>query len=134
MAAFHDYRLIAIYVNGRRRELTLTAEEMHAPGLPAVTEIVFHGVEAYELLNDNFQTILSDVTPLPLDAFVAANMERFRAGFTSSGWPTFFNLSDSVAAVVDRLRARGLGAFEIGSALGMNGWVVAERYTTRAAS
>jgi hypothetical protein len=129
-AGFGDYTLTSYVVQCDRAEIRLRAREPHSD-TPKETEIIFHGVAAYHFENDNFGTILGWIIEHPLREFIAEHAEQFARGSKSSGWPLFWNGSADDA--FRELQAASIHAFEVASCgYGMDGWVLAREYETRA--
>lgn len=129
-AGFHDYILTSYIVACDRAEIRLHAREPHS-NEPKETEIIFHGVAAYHFENDNFGTILGWIIEHPLKEFIEQHADQFARGSKSSGWPPFWN--DSVDDALTQLKAASIRAFEVASCgYGMDGWVLAREYETRA--
>lgn len=128
-APFGDYQLISYIVRCDRTEIRLYAKRRHWHGEPMVTEIFFSGVEAYYFEHDNFGTILTDILESPLEAFLEQRTEQFQKGYHQSGWPRFWKLLAPEAYLL-YLRERSAHAYEVFSAYGMWGWVLAREMTT----
>lgn len=128
-APFGDFWLAGYSVDSAAREIRLRATDNDER---RVTEIVFSGVAAYHFECDNFQSILGYIIEHPLASFIEKHAEQFRSGFRQSGWPLFWK--DSVEDAVTSLQSDSVRAFEILTAFGLDGWVLAREYQTHAAN
>lgn len=127
--SIHDNRVVSYEVDADRRRIVLhTRFEEREP--KESTDLVFEGVLAYHLENDNFSNILLGVYEIPVAQLVERERSRFEEGFQYA-WPGPWNVSPQ--ASIDHLQSKGARAFEIQSAYGLAGWVVAESYRLEAA-
>jgi hypothetical protein len=117
----HDNRVIAYQVDCERRRIVLhTRFDEREP--VELTDVIFEGVEAYELAGDNFGNILFDVREIPIAQLVDEHRATFAEGVVFA-WPGSWN--ESPEAALRHFEAEGVKAFEIASAFGLAGWVVA---------
>ena len=86
------------------------------------TDIVFSGVEGY-LFRDNLGGILFDVVEEPIEHVVAAFASDFEWG-TRYGWPWASASADRDPCAY--VREKSLRAYTVQSAIGFDGFVVAE--------
>jgi hypothetical protein len=131
-APFGDYLLVSYEVDCQLASIRLVARSATSP--PCETELVFAGVAAYQFESDAFRTVLGQVIEQPVGALVERLAERFRAGWAADGWPRFWGAHPSAADAGAHLASEGVRAFELTSAIGMHGWVLARSFETRARS
>ena len=119
--SIHDNRVLAYEVDAERRQITLrTRFDNQQP--PEYTDVVFEKVLAYHFEGDDFATILLDIEEILLDQLVERNAELFDR-MRRFPWPGAWN--DSVEGCLAYFVSKGGRAFEITSACGMDGWVIA---------
>jgi len=87
------------------------------------TDVIFEGVEAYELVGDNFGNILFDVREIPITQLVDEQRATFEEGVVYA-WPGAWN--ESPEAALRYFQDKEVKAFEIDSSYGLAGWVVAK--------
>ena len=117
----HDNRIVAYEVDGESRRITLhTRFDDVSP--PEHTDVIFDGVLAYYLEGDNFGNIILSVAQVGLAYVVRENANLFEEG-RKYAWPDVWNESEE--ACLRHFESHGAKAFEITSAYGMGGWVVA---------
>ena len=119
----HDHTVVSYAVDAQRRHLVMRTELASSASVVERCEITFSDVEAYNLENDRFGTILFAINEVPAVALLDANLSRFESGYRRAGWPRFWNGSaeDARRYLVEH-KTRG---FEIRSSVGMSGWVLA---------
>ena len=122
-APFGDFHLAGYVVDCGRAEIRLRATDKRR-----VTEVVFFGVQAYHFEHDNFGTILGHIVELLLEAFLEQHAAQFDEGSRQEAWPLFWQ--GSVASALAHLKAASVRAYEVTSAYGMGGWVLAHRFDT----
>jgi len=120
----HDNRVISYEVDGENRRIVLHTR-FGAREPFECTDLVFEGVLAYHLENDNFGNILFGVEEVSVPGLVAGNAQLFEEG-SQYAWPGPWN--DSPESSVQYLESRAARAFEISSSYGLSGWVVAASY------
>lgn len=121
----HDNVLLSYTVDAAGKQITLRTAYLDG-ATPEYTEVVFRGVLAYRFEKDNLETILFDVTEVPLDRLCEqdrAHFERLRI----YGWPRVD--CPSVAEFLILAAREGARGFELSSSLGMEGWVCAQEMT-----
>ena len=85
--------------------------------------MIFHGVEAYYLVNDNMGTILLDISERPFSEILAEYASEFETGIKYC-WPGAWNTSpQACSAFLTKSSSRG---WTIGSSFGMTGFVIAQ--------
>ncbi len=131
-APFGDYLLVGYEVDCERASIRLVARARTTP--PRDTELLFADVAAYQFESDAFGTVLGDVIEQPVSVLVERLAERFRAGWTADGWPRFWGAHPSADDAAAHLAHEGVRAFELTSAIGMHGWVLARSFDTRGSS
>jgi len=132
-APIGDYFLARYCIDCKQAEIRLHAEKPLADtDVCHATEIIFSGVEGHHFEFDNFGTILGHIVEIPLESFVGQRAGQFRDGWRQSGWPNFWR--DSVVEAIAYLRGKSIRAFELTSACGMQGWVLARECKTQAAN
>ena len=128
--SIHDNRVVSYEVDGERRRIIMhTRFEDREP--VEHTDLVFDGVLAYHLENDNFGNILFGVEEVPVPQLVASNRSLFEEG-AAYAWPGPWNTSPEAA--LQHFQSAGAKAFEISSSYGLAGWVVALSYCIKASS
>ena len=76
----HDNFLVSYEVLCRQREIRLHTEFRDKEPIEC-TDVIFRGVEAYHFDHDNFETIIFDITEVPVeDILVQTNHASMRAG------------------------------------------------------
>lgn len=118
----HDNFLVSYEVRGELREIWLHTEFRDKQPIER-TDVVFRGVEAYHFYNDNFQTVIFDITEDSADDILAENSTRFEEG-RRYAWPGQWN--DSDAACRTYFKERGVRGFSLSSSFGMCGWILAQ--------
>ena len=124
-APFGDYLLSSCEVDCELREVRLRASRPF-DGEPKFTELVFRGVDAYHFDNSCFGTVLGYVVQLPIEKFIADNEQQFNQSIKSGSSLRFWKGSSSEAANYFQLHS--LQVFELASAIGLSGWVVAREF------
>lgn len=87
------------------------------------TDVVFSGVEAYHLVGDNLQTILSDVAECAVGRILESFSSEFASG-VQCAWPGAWNVSPE--ACVKHLAEAKCRGWIISSSFGMGGFVIAQ--------
>lgn len=126
--ALGDHYLRSYTVDAEARTISFVAVYKDASPYD-VADATFRGVEGYHFERDNLGTILLDVRELPLDEFIATEREALEAGRVFA-WPDLWNRDDATLATFVRENS-GLRAYYLESAVGMEGWVLAERFDVR---
>ena len=125
LPSVHDHTLLGYRVSLEHGEVALrTIPDQRASSEPvSAREIIFEGCTAHFFEHPVEGSILGHIIELPLEAFVSAQAAQFEAGFSAGGWPAWWR--GSVAEAIAFLRSGEQRAFEITSAYGFSGWVVA---------
>ncbi len=118
----HDNFLVSYEVLCQRREIRLHTEFRDKEPIE-YTDVIFRGVEAYHFYHDNFETIIFDITELPVENILVQDKSRFDEG-RRYGWPGARD--DSEAAMRARFAKCGVRGFSLSSSFGMCGWVLAQ--------
>jgi hypothetical protein len=119
--SIHDNRVVAYEVDGDRRCIVLhTRFEERVP--VEFTDLIFEGVLAYHLENDNFGNILFGVEELPVAQLVESCRSLFEEG-SKYAWPGPWN--ESPEASIAHLESQRVKAFAVSSSYGLCGWVIA---------
>jgi hypothetical protein len=119
MRSIHDNRVIGYTVDHEQRMLILRTEFEGREH----TDVVFDGVLAYFLENDNFSNVLFSIAEVPLTQLLHEQRELFENG-TRFAWPGPWNTSSQAAS--DYLGKHSGRAFVISSSFGLCGWVIAK--------
>jgi hypothetical protein len=127
-APIGDYLLTGYFVDCLRAEIRLLAKRP-GEGEPKATEVLFRGVEAYRFEYDNFGTLLGGIVEMPLMPFIERHAEQFSEGWHQSGWPHFWH--GSVLEAVSYLQEASVHVFELTSAIGMHGWILAREFSAQ---
>jgi len=117
----HDNVLVAYEVLCEQKEIRLRTGFRDRQPVEH-TDIIFRGVEAYRFFQNNFQTIIFDVTEISVEDILSDNKTRFEEG-RPYAWPGSWNSSES--AMRAHLSERGARGFSLSSSFGMCGWVLA---------
>jgi hypothetical protein len=118
----HDNLLVSYEVLCEQREIRLHTEFRDRQPTER-TDVVFRGVEAYHFSQDNFLTIVFDISQGSVEDILAAESARFEEGRRYC-WPGPWNNSD--AALRKYLKDREVRAFSLSSSFGMYGWILAQ--------
>lgn len=118
----HDNTLNSYCVDAGKEEIRLCTS-FAAQGLQEYSDVIFTGVVAYRFGLDNFGTIIFDVYETNLESIYTDNRELFEYG-RKYCWPGTWNASDE--SVLDYLIANEIKGYQISSAIGLTGWVLAE--------
>ena len=118
----HDNFLVSYEVLCGQREIRLHTEFRDRQPTER-TDVIFRGVEAYHFSQDNFQTIIFDITEGSAEDILAEDSARFEEGRRYC-WPGPWN--DSDAALRKHLREREVRGFSLSSSFGMHGWILAQ--------
>jgi hypothetical protein len=130
---FGDCRLDRYTVNCAKAEIRLVADcseiRRLAGGCPVATEILFKQVVAYRFEADDMHAILGWILETPLEQFLRQQAQFFETDYIHSAKPRFWN--GSIEAALGNLQASSTKAYELVSAYGMGGWILAASYQTR---
>jgi len=107
----HDNFLVSYEVLCRQREIRLHTEFRDKEPIEC-TDVIFRGVEAYHFDHDNFETIIFDITEVPVEDILVQDKSRFDEG-RRYGWPGPWN--DSEVTMRARLAERGVRGFSLSS-------------------
>ena len=122
MKSVHDNRIIGYEVDCQARRVVLhTVTDPSQP--PERVDVVFNEVVAYKFEGDNFANVLLSLTEASLDELVRENAALF-AENQKYCWPRPWNASTD--SVLKHCESLGAKAFNLGSAYGMGGWVIAQ--------
>lgn len=119
--SIHDNRVVAYEVDGEAKRIVLHTR-FEDRQLVESTDVIFEGVLAYHLENDNFGNILFGISEVPIADLVQGQRRLFEEGFRYA-WPGPWN--QSLESSLAHLQASGAKAFEISSSYGLAGWVIA---------
>jgi len=128
---FGDYELASCTVDCESAQIRLVAMRKFE-GEPKFAELFFTGVVAYHFNNSCFGTILQSVVPIPTELFITNNQQQFNQIVKQGGSLRFWN--DSTSSAIGYFQKHSLQAFEVVSAIGLDGWVVALRFDSQAIS
>lgn len=125
MCQWHDYHLTGYRVDGECRTLTLSLAWLYEGVAPRPrVHLVFSGVEGYLFEHDLGIGVVACIGEEDLPAFLGRQEPAFQQS-ERWGWPTFWR--GSAEATAASLQAVGARPYFLDSALGMTGWVVAQR-------
>ncbi len=136
--SIHDNFLLSYTVNCRESMITMqTAFYDREPH--EFTDVAFTGVIAYHLECDNLTTIIFDIVETPLHS-IYAEYEALFSGLKNHGWPLLFAEDKghldykTPDEMMNILEAQNIKGFRFRSSYGMEGFVLAQEMTFRAAS
>ena len=118
----HDNTVVGYTVSCKKREVVLHTE-CNAHGKEEKTDIVFRGVEAYQIIGDNMCSVLFSVEEVAIDDILDDFYDEFERGIKYM-WPGTWN--ESEAARREHLRREGCKGWLICPSYGMKGFVIAK--------
>jgi hypothetical protein len=125
----HDNHIVGYEVDGRGRRIILHTENTYVPEPHPRLDVVFAGVELFQFRYADLVSILTEITEIPLREALERTTDEFAAGHHLCGWPAGWSLEPArKEARLRELAAAGARFFEIGSAIGFEGWVVASGF------
>jgi hypothetical protein len=125
----HDHDVVGYSVDGRGRRIILQTENSYAPEPRPRLDVVFVGVEFYQFRFANLVSILAEITEVPLREALETMADELSEGIHSCGWPERWGMDPAHnEARLRELEAAGARFFEIDSAIGLQGWVVASGF------
>ncbi len=125
----HDNLLVSYTVLCEERRIILHTEYREVT--PAErTDVRFEGVEAYCFDNDVFGTILFGIEEIGVADLVNRERERIEQG-RKWGWPGGW--AGSLHEETARLTQQEFRGWDVGSSIGLTGWVLARNMTVAAA-
>jgi hypothetical protein len=138
LPSVHDHTLLEYCVSLDRASVVLHTRRpgIAEPDRPSEQSLIFEGCEAHHFRHSSPGSILGHIVEYPLPAFLANIRAELDEGSRESGWPKWWQAS--VPAALEYLGARSIRAYELTSAYGFTGWVLARSVrvldTTRAAA
>ena len=125
LPSVHDHTLLEYRVSLDRASVMLRTRR------PGTTEsatrgeqsLVFEGCEAHHFRYSSPGSILGHIIEHPLPGFLANVEVELDEGSRVSGWPKWWQ--SSIPDALNYLGARSIRAFELTSAYGFSGWVLA---------
>jgi hypothetical protein len=125
LPSVHDHTLLEYRVSLDHGSVVLRTRR------PSTTEsvsrdeqsLVFEGCEAHHFNHSSPGSILGHIVEHPLPAFLARVQAELDEGSRKSGWPNWWQ--SSVPGALNYLGTRSIRAFELTSAYGFSGWVLA---------
>ncbi len=121
LPSVHDHTLLEYSVSLERATIAMRTRPSRFG--EDVRLLVFEACEAHHFKHVSEGSILGHIVEHSLPAFVAAVEAELNEGFHESGWPAWWR--GSISDAIGYLNAREIRAFEITSAYGFSGWVLA---------
>ena len=118
----HDNTLHSYCVSANKKEICIHTSYA-SPTSQQFSDIIFTGVVAYRFELDNFMTIISDVYETHVETIYTDNQDLFEHG-RKYCWPGRWNSSDE--SVLTYLIENEVKGYQLTSAIGMIGWVLAK--------
>lgn len=120
--SIHDNIVTAYTVSCETREIVLHTEfRDQEPN--EKTDVTFRGVEAYHIIGDNMESVLTDVNECSIDRILVEFSSEFEDG-VKYAWPGPWN--ESRKACREYLEKHECKAWIIYSSYGMGGFVIAK--------
>ena len=125
LPSVHDHTLMEYCVSLDRASVVLRTSRPAGmePASRSQQSVVFEGCEAHHFRHSSPGSILGEIIECPLPAFLENIQAELDKGSRESGWPKWWQAS--VSDALNYLGARSIRAFEITSAYGFSGWVLA---------
>lgn len=124
MSMVHDNIIKSYLVDIENKQLKLFTTYHYNNSHYEETTVIFeayltHSFKHIDSLSGN---IIFDINDYPIEIFIKNNIDAINDG-KGHGWPVFY---DSINDIKIKLEEQGLKTFEIGSSLGLYGWVIAK--------
>jgi hypothetical protein len=123
--SIHDHTLLEYCVSLERSSVVLRTRRPGAAEAASGSEqsLVFEACEGHHFRHSSPGSILGHIIKHPLPAFLQSIQTELEEGYRQSGWPNWWQAS--VPDALNYLGARSIKAFELTSAYGFSGWVLA---------
>ena len=125
---FHDYHLEGYKVSERGEKIELNLVYGYAGKETDDSQITFLGVALYHFINSH-GSIITDIEEVPLEAHVLSMVKEI------SDWRRMYGVkywASDVNGYIDKLNSMGLKVWEITSAIGFYGFIIAKEVSASA--
>ena len=125
---FHDYHLESYRVSERGEKIEFNLVYGYAGEVTDISQITFFGVALYHFINSH-GTIITDIEEIPLEAHVlsiATEISEWRRMYGVKYWESDLN------GYINKLNSMGLKVWEITSAIGFYGFIIAKEVSASA--
>ena len=119
---FHDYHLESYKVSERGEKIEFNLVYGYPGEETDDSQINFFGVALYHFINSH-GTIITDIEEVPLEAHIlsmATELAEWRRMYGVKYWES------DISSYINKLNSMGLRAWEITSAIGFYGFIIAK--------
>ena len=125
----HDSHVLSYEVNHKERKIIFRLIYDYPDTPKEYTDVIFHEIEGYQFYNGALGNIIFGFYEIPVQKLIDEKRNYLTEAYHQSGAPGPWASDLSTAAA--HLTNSGAKAFEFGSSIGIEGWIVANRMEVR---
>jgi hypothetical protein len=124
MNSYHDYYVNAYEVDSVERVLKFKLAWPKQNNEADIVQLIFSGVQGYELKNDSMVSIIFSFEELSLCNFFTKHGDNFKESSRLNG--AYGSWANDLGHAIVALNKSNAKAYVLSSSIGMEGWIVAD--------